>query len=88
MTQLLLFDACSVPSPVAPGLHRTAAVASASLPAASNRSHSNDGDGSRAIPLYDPHQGELHRMGDLAQLVLARYDLLAQRRAAMRARRR
>jgi hypothetical protein len=29
----------------------------------------------------EPPRGDVHRMGDLARLVLARYDMLAQRRA-------
>lgn len=39
---------------------------------------------SGSLPLHDPQQGELHRIGDLAQLVLARYELLHRRRAARR----
>lgn len=90
MTQLLLFDAYSVPSPVASGLSSVASglqgqqSSDVARPVAAQSSRADAGNGS--IPLYDPRQGELHRMGDLARLVLARYDLVAQRRAAMRAR--
>ncbi len=38
------------------------------------------------VPLYDPAQGEIQHLGDLAQLVVARYDIVRRRRAARLAR--
>ncbi len=39
-----------------------------------------------SLPLYDPQRGELHRFGDLAQRVISRYEIVAQRRAILLAR--
>lgn len=36
----------------------------------------------RSLPLYDAKNSELHHMGDLAQAVLDRYDIVRRRRAA------
>jgi hypothetical protein len=36
--------------------------------------------------LYDPAQGEIQHLGDLAQMVVARYDIVRRRRAARLAR--
>lgn len=88
MTQLLLFDfpttaARSVTSPV-PVTSRPAAprFTTASPTHSPSPSPSDSDRASSPLPLYDPAQGELHRIGDLAQLVLARYDIVHRRRAA------
>jgi hypothetical protein len=39
------------------------------------------------MPLYDPQRNEIHHIGDLAKLVLARYELVARRREILRRRR-
>ncbi len=85
MTQLLLFDG---PAPtdtvVLPG--KDAALASASFSAAEPRESSADGGENLAERLQS--DGGLNHMGDLARLVLLRYDLMAKRRAQFAARRR
>lgn len=37
---------------------------------------------SQSLPLYDSNRTELHHIGDLAQAVLDRYDIVRRRRAA------
>ena len=39
-----------------------------------------------SLPLHDPNRGEIHHLGDLAQLVVARYDIVRRRREARLAR--
>ena len=43
---------------------------------------SSAGETSAAVVGEDPHEGGVQRMGDLARLVLLRYELVARRRAA------
>ncbi|QEG41092.1 hypothetical protein [Roseimaritima ulvae] len=92
MTQLLLFDAldssAGLATPVYPSVvaeptggksntarKSPAVTASTPLPQLS-----------RSLPLYDPQRGELHHFGDLAQGVISRYEIVAQRRAVLLAR--
>lgn len=100
MTQMLLFDlpmtaAVPVVTPSretrgdrpakSAGSRPSGASANVASPAASSdASPSSRAPLSGSVPLHDPQQGELHRIGDLAQLVLARYELLHRRRAARR----
>ena len=84
MTQMLLFDSSTHPSEAAV-IHgsslrgeRTAVESSVGVEAASE-----DRGGAES----SEHQGGVHRIGDLARLVLLRYELVAKRRAAMAARR-
>jgi hypothetical protein len=66
MTQMLLFDAPAALAPAASFPVRTAESTPAlTMPA--------EGGGER--------EGGLHHMGDLARLVLLRYELVARRRA-------
>ncbi len=37
---------------------------------------------SKSLPLYDANHSELHHIGDLAQAVIDRYDIVRRRRAA------
>ena len=81
MTQMLLFD-----SPAATENFSASPIPVADCPAAdcpgkeapvvqrSTKSLENDAD-----------RGGMHHMGDLARLVLMRYELVAQRRAALAA---
>lgn len=78
MTQMLLFDApqtAVVPS-AAPE------VGSAREPATPSAQATCGGlSANRIAQLEDRTSGELKRMGDLAKLVLLRYELVHQRRA-------
>lgn len=97
MTQLQLFDApessVGFASPVYPTVvaeppaadrGRSAAAAETSQPAITASTPLPQLKGS--LPLYDPQRGELHRFGDLAQGVISRYEIVAQRRAILLAR--
>lgn len=93
MTQMLLFDFPTtantpVTSPV-PVTSRLAAPRFSPRPSKASPRREPTPETSRAtppfsgsLPLYDPAQGELHRIGDLAQLVLARYEIVHRRRRA------
>ena len=81
MTQMLLFDAPAN------------AVDAAILPV-SERFQPESAAAERSAPVKRSnaaaqldHDGGLHHMGDLARLVLLRYDVVAKRRATMAARR-
>jgi hypothetical protein len=87
MTQMLLFD-----PPTA------ASTYSASLPVAEQTTEQVTIVGTQvvgtqacqataAVDHDDADRGGMHRMGDLARLVLLRYELVAQRRAALAAKR-
>ncbi len=85
MTQLLLFEPTTT-TPVADAVEfaRAANLAAASQTAAADteptqNSNSQNIRGENATP-------GMHHMGDLARLVLMRYDLVARRRAALAAR--
>lgn len=93
MTQMLLFDCPTTAAvPVVTPSRGTreergtkpAPTVSRSTGAPSSGSPTSVTPRSGSLPLHDPQQGELHRIGDLAQLVLARYELLHRRRAARR----
>lgn len=81
MTQLMLFDA----SPSNPSV--SFPVPDVKSPITTSVSEPRRLSIEGSLPVYDPQVGELHRMGDLARLVLARYDIVAQRRRLMRERR-
>ncbi len=74
MTQMLLFD-----SPAHAAETTTAAVLPTQIatPVAAETQN---------IAAAIEHESGLNHMGDLARLVLLRYDLVAKRRAAIRAR--
>ena len=74
MTQLMLFDTPATESfaPIVSNSEPKQMVVDRSTPLATQASQ--------------PHQRGLNHMGDLARLVLLRYDLVAQRRARRLAR--
>jgi hypothetical protein len=72
MTQLTLFDA---QTPALPFDFPVLAPTEILAPKQNREEQTNKG-----IPLFDPAVGEIHQLGDLARLVLARYDLVAQRK--------
>ncbi len=82
MTQMLLFDA---PTSVS--------TYSASVPVAEHATEpvpvlgAQASQAAAAVDHDDADRGGMHRMGDLARLVLLRYELVAQRRAALAAKR-
>ena len=92
MTQMLLFDAVPENAAVVP------AASAGTVPAADTVSSGPVGSspgslGSQARRAggqleREDRQGGVHHMGDLARLVLLRYDLVAKRRAEIAARRR
>ena len=76
MTQMLLFD-----SPL------DVATETAVLPMQENYQEESVVAGDRSnVAAQLEHDGGVHHIGDLARLVLLRYDLVAKRRAAMAAR--
>ena len=80
MTQMLLFDA------------PTASTYSASVPVAEHAEPvpvlgAQSSQVAAAVDHDDADRGGMHHMGDLARLVLLRYELVAQRRAALAAKR-
>ncbi len=83
MTQMLLFDAPADAAilPVAESFQAENsvtenAILERSVPAKRSK-----------IVAKNDHEGGVHHMGDLARLVLLRYDVVAKRRAVMAARR-
>ena len=74
---MLLFDAPADAAilPVAESFQADNPVAETAVVERSNVAAKND------------HEGGVHHMGDLARLVLLRYDVVAKRRAVMAARR-
>jgi len=74
MTQLLLFDT-SAAKPFAPVTSYVAEVTTNYLTQTSQTPQSQSQQG------LNQHQRGLNHMGDLARLVLLRYDLVARRRA-------
>ena len=82
MTQLLLFD-----SPTSLETSQTIATKVVS-PTPPTVDHALQTIGKRQSrgPI-DDHQPGMHRMGDLARLVLMRHDMVAQRRAELAAKR-
>lgn len=79
MTQMLLFD--SVSTPDAPVVNPVGPTGSSSHHNSSPKSSTQN------IAAQLEHDGGLNHMGDLARLVLLRYELVAKRRAEMLARR-
>jgi hypothetical protein len=79
MTQMMLFDSNSVATanPLAPPPLATVNPSSPASPSAV----------SPRLPSPTAGEDGVHRMGDLARLVLLRYQLVAQRREEMAARR-
>ena len=75
MTQMLLFDPPATANTFSPVI-TTADPAPAEIEIER-----------QAVPQDDVDLGGMHRMGDLARLVLMRYDLVAQRRAELAAKR-
>ena len=73
MTQMLLFDASTSHS--SNSVIQTPASESVSQPAQETN-----------VAAQLEHDSGMHHMGDLARLVLLRYDLVAKRRAMMAAR--
>ena len=78
MTQMLLFDAPANATilPVAESFQAETAVVERSVPAKR-----------KTLAAKTDQEGGVHHMGDLARLVLLRYDVVAKRRAVMAARR-
>jgi len=81
MTQMLLFDA-------------PANAVDTAIVSVSERFQAESVAAERSAPVKRSnvagqleHDGGLHHMGDLARLVLLRYDVVAKRRATMAARR-
>ncbi len=85
MTQLMLFDATSFASVTDVAVSR---VTEESTEYDTKTPPATTATPRASVPLYDPKQGEIHRLGDLAHLIIARYEMVAQRRRAMEARRR
>ena len=83
MTQMLLFDA-----PVGIADSAVLPVADFGDVAESTSSQRSSDSGRGLSPGQGATEGGLHHMGDLARLVLLRYDLMAKRRAQYAARRR
>ena len=78
MTQMLLFE-----SPASSDKFASSVIPLADRPCQETRPADR-----RAQTLEnDADRGGMHRMGDLARLVLMRYELVAQRRAALAAKR-
>lgn len=78
MTQMLLFDSPATTAENVPVAATAQAAESASV------ADSNAADSNVAAQLN--HQSGMHHMGDLARLVLLRYELVAKRRAVLAAR--
>jgi len=72
MTQMLLFD-----SPTGPAETNVLPVAKSIADEAEKAA------GEKKVAAQLGHDSGLHHMGDLARLVLLRYDLVAKRRARM-----
>ena len=96
MTQLMLFDApasVSVAAPLAPTVNEPAVSEQASArdtakenAFSSNRRRaavSGAGDARRPSRQETGQRGGMHHMGDLARLVLMRYEMVHRRRAAL-----
>ena len=88
MTQMLLFDAPADAAilPVAESFQAESVVAGNAV--------TGNGVVERSVPVKrsnvaakNDREGGVHHMGDLARLVLLRYDVVAKRRAVMAARR-
>ncbi|QDV45725.1 hypothetical protein Enr13x_56040 [Stieleria neptunia] len=92
MTQMMLFDPCSL-APSTPVAVNPAAVTASTVTASPVVSRSRTAPSAAAsnTPRGSRNHAEaddgIHRMGDLARLVLLRYQLVAQRRQEMAARR-
>jgi hypothetical protein len=82
MVQMLLdFTSVVEETPVV-GLEALRRRAEAVGPQKTANSSRNTAQVYRSLPLYDAKNSELHHMGDLAQAVLDRYDIVRRRRAA------
>lgn len=85
MTQLSLFDSASdlgtLTIPVVP----TQPLESPSLPASRPGFELSVATG-RSLPATAENYSEIHHIGDLAAVILRRYDLVAQRRALLQQR--
>ena len=92
MTQMMLFDPCSL-APSTPVAVNSAAVAASPVAASPvvSRSRSTKSTAVGRTPRENRNHADaedgIHHMGDLARLVLLRYQLVAQRRQEMAARR-
>lgn len=83
MTQMLLFDA-----PADAAILPTSESFSTENAVAENPVVERSRSEKRSnIAVKNGHEGGVHHMGDLARLVLLRYDVVAKRRAVMAARR-
>ena len=78
MTQMLLFESPPTTTDFAPSVIPVADCPVEETQPVEPRPQTLENDADR---------GGMHHMGDLARLVLMRYDLVAQRRAALAARR-
>jgi hypothetical protein len=88
MTQLSLFDAPSaITNPALLAVRETADCATNQTVVANPDSNGVVEDSTNLVDQLHSDSG-LHHMGDLARLVLLRYDLMAKRRAEFAARRR
>ncbi|GAA5506736.1 hypothetical protein [Novipirellula caenicola] len=89
MTQLMLFDSPVVTSPIASrsavAVASPAVVAPKAVQSSAVRRSERPGTTAAAAKGNEAKAG-LNHMGDLARLVLMRYDLVAARRAARAAR--
>ena len=83
MTQLLLFDAPAADPPAI-----TPSAANDPTPPGTTKSDAPGLSDRRRRGPVDDHQPGMHRMGDLARLVLMRYDMVAKRRAEWKEKRR
>ena len=84
MTQMLLFDAPADAAilPVAESFQAETAVVERRVPVKRSAVAKRSG-----VAAETDQEGGVHHMGDLARLVLLRYDVVAKRRAVMAARR-
>ena len=80
MTQMMLFDSPTL-APAAPVV-ATPAPATQTEPVVDAPQVAGAGEMTGKLP---EHQPGLNHMGDLARLVILRYQLVAQRRAALQA---
>lgn len=78
MTQMLLFDSPGTKSTVVPVTQAAGQV--------TQTTESGEPVGQANVAAQLDHGSGLHHMGDLARLVLLRYELVAKRRALMAAR--
>ena len=79
----MLLDFTSVSNHQAPvGVEKLRSRVQIAPPQQFSGATSSDGTRYRSLPLYDAKNSELHHIGDLAQAVIDRYDIVRRRRAA------